>query len=165
MNESDDAVVRTWDGEPVSSDPPFGAMIVVYRWLVDEPAFLVLHRGQLGPDFNGDWAWGPPSGARYPGEDIDVCAARELFEETGFDLALSRAIGDASDWYVYLADEAENAEPLLSEEHDRFAWLPLESAASRITPEFVRTQFIEAASQLPRRSQSNRQIGRGSLDT
>ncbi len=51
---------RTWDGEPISSKPPYGAMVVVYRWASPEPEFLILHRGLLGPDFLGEWAGGPP---------------------------------------------------------------------------------------------------------
>lgn len=156
MNAPDEPVVRTWDGEPVSPDPPFGAMIVVYRWHENQPTFLLLHRGQFGPEFDGEWAWGPPSGARYPGEDIDVCAARELVEETGFNLVLSRVSGDAVDWYVYIAEATGNAEPELSEEHDQFVWLTCDEAANRITPEFVRAEFTPAASQLPRTSQCNR---------
>src|SRR5688572_24479595 len=109
MSEFEASVVRTSDGEPVSPDPPYSAMIVVYRCVENVPAFLILHRGQSGSDFDGDWAWGPPSGARYPGEDIDVCAARELVEETGFDLAMTRVSGDVVDWYVYVAEATENA--------------------------------------------------------
>lgn len=31
----------------------------------------------------GDLVWGCPSGCREAGEDIGMCAARELWEETG----------------------------------------------------------------------------------
>lgn len=150
MSQSDEPVARTWDGEPVSSEPPFGAVIVVYRWIGNELTFLVLHRGQFGPAFDGDWAWGPPSGARCPGEDIDSCAARELLEETGFSLAISRLSDDDANWYTYLGEETSFAEPHLSSEHDRFAWLSFDAAVDRITPEVVRAQFIEAAYHVPR---------------
>ncbi len=145
-----DGIVRTWDGKPVSQEPPFGAMIVVYRWSDRRLEFLVLHRGQHGPDFEGEWAWGPPSGARSPGEAIARCAERELLEETGLDLSLCRACPDSDAWYVYLAEAGDGAEPRLSAEHDRYAWLSLDDAAERITPEVVRAQFTAAAARLQR---------------
>ena len=73
----------TWDGKPIASEPPYGAMVLVYRMNGEQPEFLILHRAQLGPDFEGDWAWTPPSGARQPGETIEECARRELWEEAG----------------------------------------------------------------------------------
>ena len=164
MSEPEDTVARTWDGEPISPEPPTGAMIVVYRRDSGQPTFLLLHRKMFGPDFVGDWAWGPPSGARYPGEDIDACAARELMEETGLSLSLIQVCGDAANWYVYLA-ETDYTEPRLSNEHDRFDWLPYDEAASRIAPEIVRTEFASAVSQLAQLSQCNCRTSRISRDT
>ena len=79
----------TWDGKPVASEAPFGAAIVVYRRGPEGLEFLILHRAYDDADFEGDWAWTPPSGARYPAESIKACAARELVEETGLALKLS----------------------------------------------------------------------------
>ena len=117
----------------------------------------------FGPNFEGDWAWGPPSGARYPGEYISVCAARELLEETGLSLSLIQVCGDAANWYVYLA-ETDHTEPRLSYEHDRFDWLSYDEAASRIAPEIVRTGLAAAVSQLARLSQRPRSNNRVSRD-
>lgn len=39
-------------------------MVVVYRWDSNQPTFLVLHRGQFGPDFDGEWAWRCQEAAR-----------------------------------------------------------------------------------------------------
>ncbi|HET7038018.1 MAG TPA: NUDIX domain-containing protein [Thermomicrobiaceae bacterium] len=136
-------VERTWDGEPVSREAPFGAAVVVCRHGERGPELLVLHRAQLGPDFEGDWAWGPPSGARYPGESIAVCAARELREETGLRLPL-RPAGGPGDWAVYLAEAPRDAEIRLSPEHDRFAWLPIDEAVGRTSPADVRAQLAAA---------------------
>jgi len=52
----------------MSGEPPFGALIVVYRRTQEATEFLVLHRAHAGPEFQGDWAWGPPSGMREPGD-------------------------------------------------------------------------------------------------
>jgi 8-oxo-dGTP pyrophosphatase MutT (NUDIX family) len=67
----------------VTSDrvSPMGAMVAVISHAPDGPRYLLLHRVEFHE--NGDWEWGSPSGAREPGEDMAVCAARELYEETG----------------------------------------------------------------------------------
>ena len=136
---------RTWDGEPVSSQPPFGATIVVSRRHTGRPTFLLLHRGHYGPDFAGDWAWGPPSGARFPGEAIERCAQRELFEETGLRLSLARVDAGQPDWFVYVAEAPDDAEVRLSAEHDAYAWLSLNQAVARTRPDNVRVQLVAAA--------------------
>ena len=64
----------TWDGLPVSDTDPRGASVIVYREGKAGLEVLVLHRAHRGPDFEGDWAWTPPSGARQPGENIDIVA-------------------------------------------------------------------------------------------
>ena len=76
----------TWDGLPISEEPPFGATVVVYRHNGARLEILLLHRAHHGPDYVGDWAWTPPAGSRLPDEPIEACARRELLEETGLDL-------------------------------------------------------------------------------
>lgn len=138
----------TWDGLPISPEPPHGAAIVVYkeghgRWL-----YLILHRAQFDPNFEGDWAWGPPAGARLPGETIDRCAERELDEETGLQLSLTRTnIGD-EDWFVYMAEAPRNAQVKLSEEHDRYAWLSVDEAAAKCFPSFIGDQLRQVDQRL-----------------
>lgn len=136
---------KTWDGEPISPTPPFGAMIVVYDHSDTAVRYLLLHRAHHGPDFAGDWAWGPPSGARHPGEPIDRCAERELLEETGLRLRLDRADTGPSDWIVYRAMVDHQPGVRLSSEHDRHAWLPLDEAITRVMPAVVREQLLAAA--------------------
>ena len=135
----------TWDGLPVAPDPPFGASIIVFRRAGGRIFFLVLHRAQLGPDFEGDWAWGPPAGARLPGENIDNCARRELAEETGLDLPLRPSSAGTFEWAAYLAEAPMTAEVQLSAEHDRWGWLPLEDAVRRCLPSVVAEQLRHAA--------------------
>ena len=39
---------RTWDGQPVASEPPWGASVIVYRRRPDLEV-LLLHRAHEGP--------------------------------------------------------------------------------------------------------------------
>ena len=127
----------TWDGLPISQEQPHGASVVVYRRCGTAYEYLVLHRAHEGPDYEGDWAWTPPSGARFPGEAVKVCARRELAEETGMSLPpLPTAFG-TDEWEVYLAQAPATWEVVVSEEHDRFEWLPAAEAIARCLPAVV----------------------------
>ena len=136
---------RTWDGHPVSQEPPHGAMIVVYRCRGGAAEFLLLHRRHHGPDYMGDWAWGPPSGARYPGEAIERCAARELEEETQLRLTPRSVAGGSAEWPVFVAEVPAETAISLSPEHDRFVWLSLPEAAALVAPATVRESFLAVA--------------------
>ena len=137
---------KTWDGVAVSQDPPSGASVVVYRRAGQSVEYLLLHRAHSGPEFEGDWAWTPPSGARQPGEDIVECARRELSEETGLCLDIWRTNAGDRDWVVFAAAAPAEAKVTLDEEHDRYAWLTLEEALSRTAPTRPQT-FLRSASQ------------------
>lgn len=52
------------------------------------------------------------------------------------------------DWPIYLAEAPVDAQVQLSQEHDRYEWLPLEQAAARVLPERVRASLIAAAREL-----------------
>lgn len=141
---------RTWDGHPVSQEPPHGAMIVVYRCNEGTTEFLLLHRRHHGPDYEGDWAWTPPSGARYPGEPIDRCAQRELEEETQLCLLPERVAVGSAEWPVYAIQVPVETGIALSPEHDRYTWVPFDEATARLAPAVVRNSFIAAARRLAR---------------
>jgi 8-oxo-dGTP pyrophosphatase MutT (NUDIX family) len=127
----------TRDDQCVAQEAPFGASVVVYRRIGPRYEYLVLHRAHAGPGFEGDWAWTPPSGGRLPGEAAKACARRELLEETGMSLPpIPTAFGTA-DWEVYLAQAPASWDVRLSDEHDRFAWLPADEAVARCLPELV----------------------------
>jgi 8-oxo-dGTP pyrophosphatase MutT (NUDIX family) len=127
-------VDTTWDGLPVSRERPYGVSVVVWRDDDGERQWLLLHRAHEGPDYEGDWAWTPPSGARLPGEDVDACARRELLEETGLSLAVERTDAVNDDWAVYTAHAPADAEIVLDAEHDRFEWVRLPAAIARCRP-------------------------------
>jgi 8-oxo-dGTP diphosphatase len=129
-----------------------GAVVVVYRRTGRGLEYLLLHRSESGPDYEGDWAWGTPSGAREPGETVEECAARELAEETALRLACVPDCTDEPGWPVYLAEVLPDCAICLSEEHDRFEWLPLDEALPRVLPEVVRVQLRRAGARLEGRA-------------
>ena len=124
----------TWDGLPISPEPPFGATIVVFRPGAAGPDILMLHRAHQGPAYEGDWAWTPPAGSRFPGEPIEVCARRELLEESGLTLALTSTDCGTADWHLYVAEAPSDAEVTLDAEHDHYEWVPCAVELERCRP-------------------------------
>ncbi|TAK12435.1 MAG: NUDIX domain-containing protein [Anaerolineae bacterium] len=124
----------TWDGKPVSPEPPFGASILVTRRGTGGIKFLLLHRAHEGTDYEGDWAWTPPSGARQPGEDLTASARRELLEETGLTLEITPTEFGTTDWPVFIAEAQPDCAVTLSAEHDRYEWLRAEEAIQLCQP-------------------------------
>ena len=78
--------------------------------------------------------WSSPGGTIEKGEIPEVCALRELFEETGLIVSLDhlefpKKFSIRNKWgeyllYAYLIRFAEKPEIFLNEEHSAFAWLP-----------------------------------------
>ena len=127
----------TWDGAPISPEPPFGASVVVYRRGAGGVELLLLHRAHLGADYAGDWAWTPPAGARQPGETILECAARELAEETGLRAVLVPTPYGWREWAVYCGEVDADTPIRLDAEHDRYEWVPARRAAPMCSPRLV----------------------------
>lgn len=105
---------------------------------------LLLHR--TGAASDGHWTWTPPSGARFPAEPVEHCAARELHEEVGLDLK-PRVVTAANEagWAVYAVEVAPGATISLNEEHDRFEWVRPDEAIARCTPAVVGGAIAAAA--------------------
>lgn len=145
---------KTWDGQPISPEAPYGASIVVYRRTVQGYETLLLHRAWRGPHYEGDWAWTPPSGARLPGEPIERCAARELLEEAGITAPLRMVSEPTADWVVYVAEVGpDTAVRLVDAEHDRYEWVPFETALKRCRPEPVAHGIASAAAFIEQRTE------------
>jgi 8-oxo-dGTP pyrophosphatase MutT (NUDIX family) len=138
----------TWDGLPISPDPPFGATIVVFRRAADGPELLLLHRAHHGPEYEGDWAWTPPAGSRLPGEPIEACARRELLEETGLALDLTPTECGTAEWCLYLAEATLDADVLLDAEHDRYEWVACSVAFDRCRPDRALLPLRSAAERI-----------------
>jgi len=137
----------TWDGIPISAERPYGATAVIYRRSPAGLEFLLLHRAHQGPDFEGDWAWTPPAGARQPGESVERCVQRELSEETGLNVALTATRCGNEDWYVYVGEAPADAVIVLDTEHDRYGWVPPAIAIERCWPSAAR-EPLRAVSRL-----------------
>lgn len=135
----------TWDGKPIASHPPYGATVVVYRPTIRDYEYLLLHRSHEGPDHEGDWAWTPPSGARFPGEEILECASRELMEETGLQLRVDPIQRGNEEWAVFTALLSRPARIRLSKEHDRYEWVSLKQALAICKPARVGQGILDAA--------------------
>ena len=111
-----------------------GAGCIAWRHGAAGVEVLVLHRAGRG---DGDWAWTPPGGALLPGESHLDCARRELREEAGLDLEAVRVDHDHP-FAVFAVQVPDGAEVRLSDEHDRYEWLPVDQAVARCQPERVR---------------------------
>src|SRR5262249_6808842 len=127
----------TYDGLPIARDNPRIVCVVVYRDVPSGREILLMHRCTDGPGYEGDWAWTPPAGARFPDEDVLTCAQRELLEETGLALPVMHAPSDIEVCAVYVAKADRQAEILLNEEHDRFEWVTPAEAMARCKPDVV----------------------------
>ena len=134
----------TADGLPIAQEPPFVACVVVHRERAGQLEVLLLHRAASGPEYEGEWAWTPPAGSRFPGEDIDICAARELTEETSLTLAIARVGAVTEACIVYRAQAGGDSAVILDAEHDRFEWVGAEEAMRRCRPAIV-AEEIRAA--------------------
>ncbi|HEX6593698.1 MAG TPA: NUDIX domain-containing protein [Bacillota bacterium] len=133
---------KTWDGLDVSEYPPYGVGIVVYKIRDGSIYYLILRRSWKNQGDN--WEWGPPGGARLPGEKIEDCMKRELYEETGLKKsAVLTEIGDKT-WFVYCLQIKRGTNIILSSEHDQFMWAPLEKAIEKCSPDLIKRQIKQA---------------------
>jgi 8-oxo-dGTP pyrophosphatase MutT (NUDIX family) len=143
----------TWDGLPIAAENPTAVAIVTWRRGSEGPEFLLLHRlAPGGPDYEGDWAWTPPAGARLPGERPDAAATRELREETGLVPPLTALPEESPSEGValFIAEAPVGIDVVLDDEHDRFQWLSLAEALSLCAPSVVAAGLANAAAWMER---------------
>jgi 8-oxo-dGTP pyrophosphatase MutT (NUDIX family) len=133
----------TWDGEPVSREPPYGATVVVASASPQGWRYVLLHRAHHGPDWDGDWAWTPPAGSRKPGEELAACAARELLEESGLRAAPRPVLTEKVGWAVFTLEVPWGAVVTADgTEHDRFEWVTFAQATARLRPPVLAEAFL-----------------------
>lgn len=140
---------ETWDGEPVASEPPYGASVVVYRRATEGCELLLLHRAQRPITDGADWEWTPPAGARRPGESISNCVSRELLEETGLVLQPTLTAHGTPDWPVYVAEAPSDASITPDSEHDSFVWVGAGEAEARCRPAFIGDYLRRVVADIP----------------
>jgi RimJ/RimL family protein N-acetyltransferase/8-oxo-dGTP pyrophosphatase MutT (NUDIX family) len=139
---------RSGPDQVMAADAPFGASVVVYR-RDPELRILMLHRSVQGPHYEGDWAWTPPAGARFPAEPIEECACRELSEEIKMEVSpADLTLVDHLEWWTYRLVLPPGVDIVLDEEHDRFEWLAPEEALARCQPEAPRGGLARAISSI-----------------
>lgn len=113
--------------------------VYVYRRPSASVEFLVLRRGErcVLPG-----TWQAVHGHIEDGETTFETARRELSEETQLACTCWHQLESVNTFFVARTDEihlcagfaarvADDAEPTLNEEHDRFAWLPMDDALRR----------------------------------
>ena len=132
----------------MAQEPPFGAAVVVWARTAEGPRFLLLHRAHLEDPAASDWAWGPPAGARLPGEAIDACAARELLEEAGLQGALQLTAHGQAHWPVYVLRLDAPRAVRLSDEHDAFRWADAATVRALVWPDNVQAPILALAAEL-----------------
>jgi len=108
--------------------------IIVFKWIDDQPLFLLAKRSEKKGGF-----WQPITGGVEKGEEILDAAKRELFEETQItdyiqilqDVHYFEFNSDAGDHlkeYVFGFEVAADTEAKLSHEHTEMKWCNLQQA-------------------------------------
>jgi 8-oxo-dGTP pyrophosphatase MutT (NUDIX family) len=135
-------IQQTWDGKPIALEDPRGITVLVRRRLGDGVETLLLHRAHNGADYEGDWAWTSPAGARLPGEPVLEAAERELAEEAGISGVDLAPLDLSSPWARFLIDVPVDLDvDLVDPEHDRYEWVPVDEARRRVLPERAAANF------------------------
>lgn len=128
----------------MTSDPVLAAGAVVIR----RGRVLLVHR----PRYD-DWSF--PKGKAARGEHLTTCAVREVREETGLDIHLSRPLPSqaypvgarekrVSYWLGRVVGPDDVEDHTAGDEIDRVAWVPLAKAASRLTHPRDRATLADA---------------------
>ena len=107
---------------------PF-ALSVSAMILDEHQQCLMLRRSSSSKHYAGTWE--PPGGKCDSGEAMEAALLREVEEETGLQVRLTRLLG-SSQWemserqiaYLYFEAEVTSGELNLSDEHDAYEWVP-----------------------------------------
>lgn len=130
-------ITETWDSLPITKEKPYGITIVTFRRDESLTEYLVLHRVHRKKSSGNRWAWGPPAGARLPQEDVYECACRELEEETGIKGFPQETNFPVKEWKVYYLEVDYDISISLSEEHDDYKWVDINTVEKICLPRLV----------------------------
>ncbi|WP_372880636.1 NUDIX pyrophosphatase [Psychromonas sp.] len=125
------------------------ANVFLYRIMDEQIEYLLLKRVPRN-DLNLPGFWQCVSGALEHGENSEMAARREVFEETAFTLEEVRSTGltlkypikkewrklygaEPSEVIEYVFVSRVQGDPSLSDEHSEFEWLPYQKAYQRLT--------------------------------
>lgn len=128
---------------------------VIFRRTPGGPVFLLLEYGPGGH-------WDFVKGKVEPGETEEQTVLRETAEETGIgDLRLREGFRESILYYyrrpngvtarktvTYFIGETATERVVLSHEHSKFVWLPLEKALEKVTFDNARRVLKAAAKEL-----------------
>ena len=121
---------------------PISAGGVVYRLQENTPEILICGRHQAG-----GWLWALPKGTPEAGESIPNTALREVLEETGLEVSLSKRIDSVNYWFLRNADQVRCYKTVYfylmttvggsienhDEEFDEVVWMSIQNAKEKLT--------------------------------
>lgn len=125
---------------------------------------LMLRRSSSSKHYAGTWE--PPGGKCDSGEAMEAALLREVEEETGLQVRLTRLLG-SSQWemsesqiaYLYFEAEVTSGELNLSDEHDAYEWVPYAKLAGlSVAPPY--REFLESYFKTVSPAQSSRTLDR-----
>ena len=134
--------------------------MVVKGILLDAHARVLLIRRAAGNrNYAGCWEW--PGGKVDPGEDFARALVREMREETGLAVDVSRVAGatefemeHARALLVAMEVRTRGGDLRLSEEHDAWEWAPFHELEKRPLPGSV-GEFMMEYARRPRSTPAN----------
>jgi 8-oxo-dGTP diphosphatase len=111
---------------------------------------LLIRRSAHNKNFIGKWEW--PGGKVDPGEDFAATVVREMREETALEVEIVGLAGvtqfemtKANVVLLCMETRTVSGEIKLSDEHDDFAWVPLEEFPKWALPEQIAPFMLEYA--------------------
>lgn len=128
------ARLRKMSDKPLYKINAAGGIVFRYGRVEDEPDVLLIFRNNL---------WDLPKGKAEEGESMEMCAAREVAEETGTSLPAivsklgttyheyfeeGNHIGKTTWWFSMIYTKSERLEPQTEEGIEKAEWFPVSKA-------------------------------------
>jgi dihydroneopterin triphosphate diphosphatase len=115
--------------------------VSIFRWIADEPQYLLLQRADDEELYPGIWQI--LTGSMNKNESADKAALRELKEETGLSLKRFWTVPIVDSYFdiqndtvqivpVFAVEVGAGLNVCLSREHQRYEWLAYAAASNRV---------------------------------